>query len=60
MGYFLPEFSVIAEKVFWKGRCVFSSGVEQHVREADLSAPSSTEVKNAWLYTSIPPYVFTA
>jgi hypothetical protein len=26
--------------------------------EADRSLPSSAEVKNAWGYTSIPPYVF--
>jgi hypothetical protein len=27
---------------------------------ADHSLQSSTEVKNAWSYTSTPPYVFTA
>jgi hypothetical protein len=26
-------------------------------READHSRPSTAEVKNAWSYTSIPPYV---
>jgi hypothetical protein len=26
-------------------------------RDADHSLPSSTEVKNAWSYTSTPPYV---
>jgi hypothetical protein len=29
-------------------------------READHSPPYSAEVKNAWSYTSIPQYVFTA
>jgi hypothetical protein len=29
-------------------------------READLSLPSSAEVKNAWSYTTTPPYVFMA
>jgi hypothetical protein len=29
-------------------------------READHSPPSSAEVKNAWSYTSTPPYVFMA
>jgi hypothetical protein len=29
-------------------------------READHSLPSSVEVKNAWIYTSTPPYVFMA
>jgi len=28
--------------------------------EADHSPPSSAEVKNAWSYTSTPPYVFMA
>jgi hypothetical protein len=27
--------------------------------EADHSPPSSDEVKNAWRYTILPPYVFT-
>jgi hypothetical protein len=26
--------------------------------EADHSAPSSVDVKNAWNYTSLPPYIF--
>jgi len=26
--------------------------------ETDRSPPSSTEVKNSWIYTSTPPYVF--
>jgi hypothetical protein len=29
-------------------------------READHSPPASTEVNNTWIYTSTPPYVFTA
>jgi hypothetical protein len=37
-----------------------SLGVKRPVREADLSPPSSVEVKNAWNYTSTPPYVFMA
>jgi len=28
--------------------------------EADHSPPSITEVKNAWSYTSVPPYVLMA
>jgi hypothetical protein len=28
-------------------------------READRLPPSSAAVKNAWSYTSAPPYVFT-
>jgi hypothetical protein len=30
-------------------------GVKQQGREADRSALSSPEVKNAWSYTSTPP-----
>jgi hypothetical protein len=29
-------------------------------READHSSPASAVVKNTWIYTSIPPYVFLA
>jgi len=35
-----------------------SLGVKRPGRKADHSLPSSTEVKNAWSYTSTPPYVF--
>jgi hypothetical protein len=38
----------------------FLLGVKRPRREADHSPPSSTEVKNAWSYTSNPPYVFMA
>jgi hypothetical protein len=37
---------------------VFSLGVKRPRREADHSPPSSAEVKNAWIYTSTPQYVF--
>jgi hypothetical protein len=36
------------------------SGVKLLKRDADHSPPSSVEVKNAWRYTSTPPYVFLA
>jgi hypothetical protein len=39
---------------------VLSLGVKLPGREADHSPPSSTEVKNAWIYNSTPQYVFTA
>jgi hypothetical protein len=35
-------------------------GVKRLGREANHSPPSSTEIKNAWSYTSIPLYVFMA
>jgi hypothetical protein len=28
-------------------------------READLSPPTSAEVKKMWIYISTPPYAFT-
>jgi hypothetical protein len=37
-----------------------SPGIKRPGREADYSPPSSTGVKNAWTYTSTPPYVFMA
>jgi hypothetical protein len=39
---------------------VLSLEVKRPEREADHSAPSSAEVKNAWSYTSIPQYAFMA
>jgi hypothetical protein len=35
-------------------------GVKQLGREADHTAPSSAEIKNAWSYTSTPQYAFMA
>jgi hypothetical protein len=35
-------------------------GVERPGPEADHSPPTSAEVKNTWIYTSIPPYVSMA
>jgi hypothetical protein len=34
--------------------------IKQPGHEADHSSPSSAEVKNAWNYTSIPPYILMA
>jgi hypothetical protein len=33
-------------------------GVERQGREVDHSLPTSAEVKNTWIHTSTPPYVF--
>jgi hypothetical protein len=38
----------------------FSTGVKQPGREADHSAPTSTEVKKTSIYTSTPLYAFMA
>jgi hypothetical protein len=35
------------------------SGVKRPEREADRSLPTSTEVKNVWIYPSTPPYFMT-
>jgi hypothetical protein len=35
-----------------------SLGIKRPGRESDHSLQSSAEVKNAWSYTSTPPYVF--
>jgi len=37
-----------------------SSGVRRPGREADYLPPLSAEIKNAWNYTSTPPYPFMA
>jgi hypothetical protein len=39
---------------------VLSPGVKQPGHEADLSPSTSAEIKNAWIYTSTPLYVFLA
>jgi hypothetical protein len=42
------------------GTGALSLGMKRPGREADDSPPSSAEIKNAWSYTSTPPYVFMA
>jgi hypothetical protein len=37
-----------------------SPGVKRPGREGNHSPPTSAEVKNTWIYTSTPPYVFMA
>jgi hypothetical protein len=39
---------------------VLSLGIKEARREADHLPQSNAEVKNAWNYTSIPQYAFTA
>jgi hypothetical protein len=41
----------------WVPEAVFP-GIKRPGREADHSPPSGADVKNAWSYTSTPPYVF--
>jgi len=45
---------------FWGPPSLLTNGYRVPGREADHSAPTNDEVKNAWSYTSIPPYVFMA
>jgi hypothetical protein len=44
------------QKVLW----ALSSGVKRPRREADHSPPTNTVLKNTWIHTSTPPYVFMA
>jgi hypothetical protein len=37
-----------------------SPGIKRPGLEADQSPPSSAEIENAWMYTSIHQYVFMA
>jgi hypothetical protein len=37
---------------------IFSLGVKRPGCDADHSSPTSDEVKNTWIYASIPLYVF--
>jgi hypothetical protein len=39
-------------------RGLFSLGIKRQEHETDHSSPTSTEIKNTSIYTSIPPYVF--
>jgi hypothetical protein len=48
---------------FWGPPSLLSSGypgVKRPGREADHSSPTSTDVKNTWMYASTPRYVFMA
>jgi len=40
------------------GRGTLSPGEKWPDREAEQSPPSNGKVKNAWIYTSTPQYVF--
>jgi hypothetical protein len=42
------------------GMTALSPGVKRPVREADQSPPISVEIKNTWIYTLTPPYIFMA
>jgi hypothetical protein len=41
-------------------QAALSLGIKRPGRQADHSPPSSAEIKNAWSYTSVPPYVLMA
>jgi hypothetical protein len=48
---------------FWSPNSLLSkqiTGVKRPRCEADQSPQTSVEVKNTWMYTSTPPYVFIA
>jgi hypothetical protein len=56
--YTLQTGSGVHPASYTMGTAVFSPGVKQLGREADHSSPTSDEVKNTWMYTSNPLYVF--
>lgn len=39
-------------------RITIPTAIKRSGREADYSLPLTTEVKNEWRFTSIPPFVF--
>jgi hypothetical protein len=48
-----------ANPAFYKmGTESVSTGVKLLEREVDQSPPSLAEIKNTWIYTTTPPYVF--
>jgi hypothetical protein len=54
-----PALGPTKPRIQWVKVDIFP-GVKRPGREADKSAPYSTELKNAWRYTSTPHYVFIA
>jgi hypothetical protein len=54
-----PALGHTERPVQWVSGAV-SPDVKRPRREADHSPASTAEVKNAWSYTSTPPYVFMA
>jgi hypothetical protein len=54
-----PALGPTQPPIQWVSAALFL-GVKRLGHEADRSPPCSTEVKNAWGYTSTPPYVFMA
>jgi hypothetical protein len=57
-GFFLQRLVQIGSRAhpasYPMGTGVITPGIYRQGREVDHSPPSSAEVKNAWLYTSIP------
>jgi hypothetical protein len=49
-----------AHPAYQMGTGALSLEVKQQGREGDHSPPTSAEVKNKWIYTSTPPYIFMA
>jgi hypothetical protein len=57
--------SLLSDRLCGPRTCPMGTGgtlplIKRPEREVGHSPASSAEVKNAWRYTSIPPYVFTA
>jgi hypothetical protein len=61
MGYAKSNMCIIFRHMFIINLPgALSPGAKRPGREADHSPPTSAEVKNTWIYTPTPPYVFMA
>jgi hypothetical protein len=58
MALFSDSYEIISCLWVWGGG--FSTEVKRSGCEANYSLPPSAKVKDAWSYTSTPPYVFEA
>jgi hypothetical protein len=54
-----PVLGPVQPPIHWV-QGALSLGVKRPGREAHHSPPVSVEVKNTWIYTSMPPYIFIA
>jgi hypothetical protein len=54
-----PDLGPTQPPIQWISGTLYT-GVKRPGREEDYSLPTSVEVKETWIYTSTPPYVFMA
>jgi hypothetical protein len=53
-----PALGPTQPPIKWVREGALSPGVKQPVSEGDYPPPTTSELKNTWIYTSTPPYVF--